>query len=156
MILNALNGRELPIYGSGDQIRDWLFVDDHVDALILAALEGKPGETYNIGGNEERSNIEVVTKICFLMQDLKPLQNQGNKNYLDLITHVSDRPGHDIRYAINPNKIINELNWKPRTNFDVGLRKTVRWYLSNVDWCKKTLTNSYNFERLGSNYGVGS
>ena len=136
VILNAMSGKELPIYGSGDQIRDWLFVDDHVEALYKVVLEGELGETYNIGGHNEKKNIDVVNTICNILQDIIPLK-EGS--YRDLITHVADRPGHDLRYAIDASKIQRDLNWQPKETFESGIRKTVLWYLDNQNWC-----NSYN------------
>ncbi|MBD3777500.1 MAG: dTDP-glucose 4,6-dehydratase, partial [Thiotrichales bacterium] len=133
MILNALQGKPLPVYGKGDQIRDWLYVEDHARALLLVAMQGKVGETYNIGGHNEKQNIEVVKSICAILDELKP---QG-ESYAKLITHVADRPGHDRRYAIDAGKMQNELGWTPDESFESGLRKTVRWYLNNLDWCQK-------------------
>ena len=135
MILNALSGKKLPIYGNGMQIRDWLFVEDHVRALYKVATEGKVGETYNIGGHCEKANIDVVKMICELLEELAPNKPDGVKNYADLITFVTDRPGHDFRYAIDSSKIQKELGWHPQETFESGLRKTVEWYLANRDWC---------------------
>ena len=129
MILNALSGKKLPIYGNGMQIRDWLFVEDHVRALYKVATEGKVGETYNIGGHCEKANIDVVKMICELLEELAPNKPDGVKNYADLITFVTDRPGHDFRYAIDSSKIQKELGWHPQETFESGLRKTVEWYL---------------------------
>ena len=135
MILNALEGRELPVYGSGRQIRDWLYVEDHARALVLVSLKGVPGETYNIGGNNEKTNIEVVENICALLDELAP--RQDGKPYCSRIVHVADRPGHDLRYAIDASKIRRELNWIPQETFESGLRKTVIWYLDHRDsWCR--------------------
>lgn len=145
MILNALAGKPLPVYGDGQQIRDWLYVEDHARALILVAQEGKLGETYNIGGHNEKSNLEVVQTICDLLQELVP----QNANYRDLITFVTDRPGHDHRYAIDAGKIQKELGWTPAETFKTGLRKTVQWYLDNKTWWQKVQDGSYSGERLG-------
>ncbi len=149
IILNALHGRPLPIYGKGDQIRDWLFVTDHAKALLKVALEGKIGETYNIGGNNEKTNIEVVKSICSLLEELKPQKPNRVKNYEDLIEFVEDRPGHDRRYAIDSSKIHQELNWSPEETFDSGLRKTVQWYLDNQVWWERVLSGDYQLERAG-------
>lgn len=135
MILNALSGKKLPIYGNGMQIRDWLFVEDHARALYKVVTEGKIGETYNIGGHCEKANIDVVKMICGLLEQLAPNKPDGVKNYADLITFVTDRPGHDFRYAIDSNKIQKELGWHPQETFESGLHKTVEWYLANLDWC---------------------
>lgn len=135
MILNALSGKKLPIYGNGMQIRDWLFVEDHARALYKVVTEGKIGETYNIGGHCEKANIDVVKMICGLLEKLAPNKSDGVKNYADLITFVTDRPGHDFRYAIDSSKIQKELGWHPQETFESGLHKTVEWYLANRDWC---------------------
>ncbi|MGZ9897674.1 dTDP-glucose 4,6-dehydratase [Shewanella gaetbuli] len=154
VILNALEGRDLPIYGKGEQVRDWLYVEDHARALYQVAKEGLVGETYNIGGHNEKTNIEVVRLICSLLEELVP-QNifskaSGNpQGFEGLITHVMDRPGHDIRYAIDASKVERELGWKPKESFESGLRKTVEWYLLNNDWCKRVQDDSYQRERLG-------
>mgnify|MGYP000421355284 CR=1 FL=1 len=139
-ISNALNQKQIPIYGKGDQIRDWLYVEDHVDALYNILRHGKIGRTYNIGGNNEITNIEVVNLICKILEELTKNTNQ---EYKSLITHVQDRPGHDKRYAINSNKIKNELGWAPKENFTSGLRKTVKWYLSNQIWVDNVIDGSY-------------
>lgn len=131
-ILNALKGKALPVYGNGLQIRDWLFVDDHVMALYKVVTEGRIGESYNIGGRNEKTNIDVVKTICTLLDELVPQKNNGIKNYSDLITFVSDRPGHDVRYAIDVSKIEKDLGWKPCETFESGIRKTVKWYLNNM------------------------
>lgn len=149
MILNALEGKPLPIYGKGDQIRDWLYVEDHVRALCLVATEGKVGETYNIGGNSEKQNIEVVQSICELLEELAPDKPQNIAHYHDLITFVQDRPGHDRRYAIDASKIQRDLGWVPTESFESGLRRTVEWYLRNLDWCRRVQDGSYQRERLG-------
>ncbi|PPI86005.1 dTDP-glucose 4,6-dehydratase [Marinobacter maroccanus] len=146
VILNALEGKPLPVYGKGDQIRDWLFVEDHARALYKVATEGKPGATYNIGGHNERQNIEVVHTICDILQELRPQKY----SYRDLITFVTDRPGHDMRYAIDASKIQKELGWAPRETFETGIRKTVQWYLNNVDWCQRVQDGIYQRERLGA------
>ncbi len=151
MILNALKGKKLPVYGNGMQIRDWLFVEDHARALYRVLIKGDVGETYNIGGHNEKSNIEVVRAICSLLEILVPNKPEGVKKYEDLITYVTDRPGHDVRYAIDATKIANELSWKPEETFESGLRKTVEWYLNNKQWWSRVLDGSYNLERLGKN-----
>ena len=145
IILNALEGKPLPVYGKGDQIRDWLYVEDHARALYKVVTEGKVGETYNIGGHNEKHNIEVVHTLCNILQELRP----QNKNYRDLITTVKDRPGHDRRYAIDASKIQQELGWVPEETFETGIRKTVQWYLNNLDWCQRVQDGSYQRERLG-------
>lgn len=148
MILNALAGKPLPVYGKGEQIRDWLYVEDHARALCLVAEKGVPGETYNIGGHNEMKNIDVVKKICALLDELKP--RGDGKSYCEQITFVADRPGHDMRYAIDAGKIARELNWTPEETFESGIRKTVLWYLENRDtWCKNVLNGSYQCQRLG-------
>ena len=134
IILNALAGKTLPVYGKGDQIRDWLFVEDHARALVLVLTTASPGESYNIGGHNEKRNIEVVHTLCDLLEELHPEKPEGIDNYKDLITFVKDRPGHDLRYAIDASKIERELGWKPQETFETGLRKTVIWYLDNRDW----------------------
>lgn len=150
MILNALDGKSLPVYGNGMQIRDWLFVEDHARALYKVVTEGVVGETYNIGGHNEKTNIEVVKTICGLLEELVPNKPSGINEYQDLITYVSDRPGHDVRYAIDASKIEKELGWIPEETFETGLRKTVRWYLKNDEWCKRVQDGSYKRERLGA------
>lgn len=145
MILNALEGKSLPVYGDGKQVRDWLYVEDHVRALYLVATRGRIGETYNIGGHNEKSNIEVVRTICNILEDRIP----GNNKFESLITFVADRPGHDKRYAIDCRKIEKQLGWKPLETFDTGLRKTVDWYLNHKTWWSRVLDGSYNRERLG-------
>ena len=146
MILNALEGKPLPVYGKGNQIRDWLYVEDHARALVVVATKGKVGETYNIGGHNEKQNIDVVKSICAILDELVPL----NIQYSSLITHVSDRPGHDMRYAIDASKIQKELGWVPLETFETGIRKTVQWYLENAEWCKHVQDGSYKRERLGN------
>ena len=148
VILNALDGKALPIYGKGNQIRDWLFVEDHARALYKVVTEGKVGETYNIGGHNEKQNIEVVKTICHILDELRPQAN--GQPYESLITFVKDRPGHDLRYAIDASKIANELNWTPIETFDSGIRKTVEWYLNNMEWCSRVQDGSYQRERLGA------
>ncbi|ULJ63089.1 dTDP-glucose 4,6-dehydratase [Wielerella bovis] len=149
MILNALNGKPLPVYGDGSQIRDWLFVDDHARALYTVITRGEIGETYNIGGFNEQTNLSVVQKICELLEELAPEKPQGVARYADLITHVTDRAGHDLRYAIDAQKIQRELGWTPQETFETGLRKTVQWYLDNRSWCERVLSGDYRLERLG-------
>ncbi|EPM5567259.1 dTDP-glucose 4,6-dehydratase [Providencia thailandensis] len=150
MILNALEGKPLPVYGNGQQIRDWLYVEDHARALYKVVTEGKIGETYNIGGHNEKANIDVVKTICSILEELVPNKPNNVEHYSDLITYVTDRPGHDLRYAIDATKIKNELNWVPNETFETGLRKTVEWYLNNSDWCESVQNNKYNRERLGA------
>ena len=147
VILNALDGKPLPIYGKGDQIRDWLFVEDHARALYKVVTEGTVGETYNIGGHNEKPNLEVVETICKILDQLKPQQNQ--QSYATLITFVQDRPGHDLRYAIDASKIAKELAWTPEETFETGIQKTVEWYLNNLAWCRRVQDGSYQGERLG-------
>ena len=150
MILNALDGKPLPVYGNGQQIRDWLFVEDHARALYKVVTEGEVGETYNIGGHNEKANIDVVRTICRLLEELVPNKPEGVAKYEDLITYVKDRPGHDVRYAIDAAKIGRELGWKPQETFESGIRKTVEWYLNNTKWWSRVLDGSYNRERLGN------
>ena len=149
VILNALDAKPLPVYGNGQQIRDWLFVEDHARALYKVVTEGVVGETYNIGGHNEKQNIEVVKTICKILDELKP-QSSG-QSYESLITFVKDRPGHDLRYAIDAAKIKNELGWSPTETFETGIRKTVEWYLNNLEWCRRVQDGSYQRERLGVN-----
>lgn len=134
MILNALQGKPLPIYGNGLQIRDWIFVEDHARALYLVLTKGKIGETYNIGANQEKTNLEIVQAICSMLEELAPNKPNNIKNYSDLITYVEDRPGHDIRYAISSEKVKKELGWQPQEKFESALHKTVKWYLENLNW----------------------
>ena len=148
VILNALEGKPLPVYGQGQQIRDWLFVEDHARALYTVVTQGQVGQTYNIGGHNEKRNIEVVRSICALLDELQP--RQDGQSYATQITHVQDRPGHDMRYAIDASKIGHELGWQPQENFESGLRKTVQWYLANADWCRRVQDGSYQRERLGN------
>ncbi|MCE9781744.1 dTDP-glucose 4,6-dehydratase [Shewanella algae] len=149
MILNALDGKPLPVYGDGMQIRDWLFVEDHARALYKVVTEGTVGETYNIGGHNEKANIEVVKTICSILEELVPAKPLGVAYYSDLISFVKDRPGHDVRYAIDATKIAKELNWTPEETFESGIRKTVEWYLNNQHWWQRVLDGSYSLERLG-------
>lgn len=149
VILNALDAKPLPVYGNGQQIRDWLFVEDHARALYKVVTEGVVGETYNIGGHNEKQNIEVVRTICKILDELKP--QVGGQLYESLITFVKDRPGHDLRYAIDATKIKNELGWTPTETFETGIRKTVEWYLNNLEWCRRVQDGSYQRERLGVN-----
>lgn len=149
VILNALDGKALPIYGTGNQIRDWLFVEDHARALYQVVTQGVIGETYNIGGHNEKQNIEVVKTICKILDQLRPQANA--QPYESLITFVKDRPGHDLRYAIDATKIERELGWKPQETFETGIRKTVEWYLNNLEWCRHVQDGSYQRERLGVN-----
>ncbi|MCE7648615.1 dTDP-glucose 4,6-dehydratase [Vibrio fluvialis] len=150
MILNALEGKALPVYGDGMQIRDWLFVEDHARALYKVVTEGQVGETYNIGGHNEKANIEVVNTLCVLLEELVPNKPAGIAHYANLITYVKDRPGHDVRYAIDASKIERELGWKPEESFESGIRKTVEWYLHHREWWSRVLDGSYNRERLGA------
>ncbi|WP_218422078.1 MULTISPECIES: dTDP-glucose 4,6-dehydratase [Stutzerimonas stutzeri group] len=150
VILNALDGKPLPVYGDGLQIRDWLFVEDHARALFKVVSEGRVGETYNIGGHNEQKNIDVVRGICALLEELAPNKPAGLARYEDLITFVKDRPGHDLRYAIDAGKIERELGWVPQETFQTGLRKTVQWYLDNLEWCRRVQDGSYQRERLGA------
>ncbi|KFX06791.1 dTDP-glucose 4,6-dehydratase [Pectobacterium betavasculorum] len=149
IILNALEGKPLPVYGDGAQIRDWLYVEDHARALYKVVTEGKVGETYNIGGHNERKNIQVVQTICRLLDEMLPNKPAGIDKYESLITYVTDRPGHDLRYAIDASKIYNDLGWKPQESFESGIRKTVQWYLENEQWWCRVKDGSYAGERLG-------
>lgn len=146
--LNALAGKRLPVYGKGDNIRDWLYVDDHARALLLVLEKGRVGEVYNVGGRNERTNLEVVHSICDILDEIRPLPS--HKSRRQLIEFVKDRPGHDQRYAIDATKLENELGWKAQETFDSGIRKTVEWYLKNCNgWCARVLDGSYKLERLG-------
>lgn len=149
VILNALAGKPLPVYGDGQQIRDWLYVEDHARALYKVASEGAIGETYNIGGHNEKTNLTVVHTICDLLEELAPNKPDSIALYRDLITFVKDRPGHDLRYAIDASKIQKELGWVPEETFETGMRKTVEWYLNNKDWWQRVLSGDYQLERLG-------
>ena len=147
MIINCLQGNPLPVYGKGENVRDWLFVGDHCDAIHTVLAKGEIGETYNIGGNNEIKNIDVVTIICSLLDEISPRKN--GSSYSDLITFVKDRPGHDFRYAIDAGKIRNDLGWSPNESFETGIRKTIHWYLDNQNWWKMIQDNNYRQERLG-------
>ncbi|ARJ42069.1 dTDP-glucose 4,6-dehydratase [Pantoea alhagi] len=149
MIINALAGKPLPVYGDGGQIRDWLYVEDHARALVTVVSTGQAGETYNIGGHNEQRNIDVVNMLCDLLEELTPTKPAGIAHFRDLITFVTDRPGHDQRYAIDAGKIERELGWRPQETFESGLRKTVQWYLSHEKWWRSILDGSYQGERLG-------
>jgi dTDP-glucose 4,6-dehydratase len=146
VILKCLRGESIPVYGKGENIRDWLYVGDHAEALCTVLTRGRPGETYNIGGNNERQNIELVRTLCGILDDLRP----GPKPHADAITFVTDRPGHDLRYAIDASKIRRELGWTPKEDFHSGFRKTVTWYLENEAWWKRILSGDYRLERLGA------
>ena len=142
--------KTLPVYGKGENVRDWLYVDDHARALALVLRHGRQGEVYNIGANAEKRNIDVVHAICALMDDLRPSATR----HADMVTFVTDRPGHDLRYAIDSSKIRHELSWAPCESFDSGLEKTVRWYLDNPGWCERVLSGAYRTERLGIKEGI--
>ena len=148
VILNALHGKDLPIYGQGLNVRDWLYVEDHADALLLAVEKGQPGRSYNVGGHNERRNIDLVHAICDILDEKRP---RDNGSYRDQITFVADRPGHDARYAIDPDRIISELGWKPSVTVEQGMEKTVQWYLDNADWWQPLL----NLEGVGTRVGSG-
>ena len=147
MVLNALEGKSLPIYGNGQNVRDWLFVEDHCRAIWRTVEEGEPGEMYNVGGNSEKTNLEVVDTLCALLDELLP--DSPHKPHSQLKTFVSDRPGHDWRYAIDASKIRDQLGWRPQETFESGMRKTVQWYLNHLDWCETVKSNSYDGQRLG-------
>ena len=153
MILNALEGRELPIYGDGGNVRDWIYVEDHCRGVLLALEKGRPGEKYNIGGRNERTNLEVVDRICEVLEELRPaagnpaLRDRGLDSYRSLRRFVDDRPGHDRRYAIDAEKVRRELGWEPRHDFESGLRETVRWYLENRDWCEAVQGEGHTYDR---------
>ncbi|MBN3865782.1 dTDP-glucose 4,6-dehydratase [Pseudomonas frederiksbergensis] len=149
VILNAIHGKPLPVYGDGSQIRDWLFVEDHARALFEVVSRGTVGETYNIGGHNEKRNLQVVETICELLDELRPCDEELG-SYKELITFVTDRPGHDLRYAIDASKIERELGWRPQETFESGLRKTVQWYLDNQEWWQRVLNGEYRPERLGN------
>lgn len=151
IILNALNGQALPVYGDGLQVRDWLYVDDHARALVLVALTGLIGESYNIGGHNEKRNIDVVNSLCEALEDLVPDKPNGVTYYRDLIEFVGDRPGHDLRYAIDASKIQRELGWQPQETFETGIKKTVQWYLDNTTWWQRVLSGDYKLTRRGEN-----
>lgn len=148
VILNCLDGKPLPVYGSGANVRDWLYVDDHARALLLVNEKGRPGETYNVGGRNERTNLEVVKEVCAILDELRP-RRDGAK-YEAQIVHVSDRPGHDLRYAIDPTKLASELGWRPQENFSTGIRRTVQWYLENEWWWRPIRERKYAGQRLGT------
>lgn len=150
MILNAIEGESLPVYGDGQQIRDWLYVEDHARALYLVLSKGEIGETYNIGGHNEKSNLEVIYLICDLLGELCTESSRTGDDYKKLISYVQDRPGHDRRYAIDASKMERDLGWFPEETFESGLKKTVQWYLSNPEWCRRVLDGSYQRERLGT------
>jgi dTDP-glucose 4,6-dehydratase len=147
MILNCLQEKPLPVYGTGENIRDWLFVDDHCDAIHTIIEKGEIGETYNVGGNNEIKNIDIVKTICNLLDNIRPSENL--KSYQELITFVKDRPGHDLRYAIDSSKLQNKLGWSPKETFETGIRKTIDWYLDNKTWWQEIQNNTYQQERLG-------
>jgi dTDP-glucose 4,6-dehydratase len=147
MIMNAVNGKSLPIYGNGQNVRDWLFVLDHCSAIAEVVKKGRVGETYNVGGNNEKTNLEVVHTVCDLLDELSP--RRDDESYREQIVFVPDRPGHDLRYAIDPSKIKQELGWTPQETFNSGMRKTVIWYLENKNWCENVCSGKYNMERLG-------
>lgn len=149
IILSAQRGEKLPVYGDGKQIRDWLYVEDHVRALLAVLMKGEPGHTYNIGGNNEIQNIDVVKRICTILDSKIPSQLNGLKSFSELISFVKDRPGHDQRYAIDASKIQTEIKWNPKENFDSGLEKTISWYLANHEWCSNVQNGNYKFIRLG-------
>ncbi len=150
-ILKCLDSSKIPVYGKGDNVRDWLYVGDHVRALCLVLERGRVGETYNVGGNTEKTNLEVVHKICDLLDSKAPEKRQGSlKSYRNLISFVADRPGHDKRYAIDSTKLMTELGWRPLENFDSGMDKTVQWFLDNESWWKPILDKKYSGERLGT------
>ena len=149
MIINALNNKPLPLYGRGNQIRDWLYVEDHVLALVKVLEEGTVGETYNIGGCNEKTNLEVVQMICVLLDRLTPDSLNNIGSFQELITFTTDRPGHDQRYAINSSKITQKLDWSPKESFESGIHKTVQWYLNNQQWWSRILDDTYQGQRLG-------
>ena len=154
VILNCLDGKPLPVYGKGANVRDWLYVEDHARALLLVNEKGEPGATYNVGGRNERTNLEVVRTVCSILDELKP--RADGSRYDSLIAFVADRPGHDLRYAIDPSKLMTELGWKPRENFETGIRKTVQWYLENEWWWRPIRSGRYSGERLGNVPGASS
>jgi len=147
VILKCLRGESIPVYGKGENIRDWLYVEDHCDALRLVLSQGKPGETYNIGGNNELRNIDLVQLLCRILDELKP--SMSGRSYTEQITFVQDRPGHDLRYAIDASKIRDQLGWTPKQDHQSGFRRTVQWYLTNQNWWQAILDGTYNLERLG-------
>jgi dTDP-glucose 4,6-dehydratase len=152
MILNAAQGRTLPIYGDGGNVRDWLHVEDHCEGLLLTLAMGRPGEKYNIGGGNERTNLEIVDRLCDALEELRPSPSNpalNGRSYRDLKSFVSDRPGHDRRYAIDASKIARELGWRPRRSFEAGLMETARWYFEHRDWCEQIQASKYDRQRLG-------
>ena len=149
IILNAIEGKKLPVYGNGKQIRDWLYVEDHAKALLHVALNGKVGESYNIGGQSELKNTDVIRTICKILDEVKPSKIKNIKKYEQLISYVEDRPGHDKRYAIDISKIKKNLKWQPQETFKTGIKKTIIWYLNNLEWCKKVQRGKYKGQRLG-------
>jgi dTDP-glucose 4,6-dehydratase len=155
MILNALEAKPLPIYGDGAQVRDWIYVEDHCDGLLEVLRSGRPGESYNLGGRCERTNLQIVRGLCAVLEELVPaadnpaMRGRGLQSYGALETRVADRPGHDRRYAIDASKVHRELGWSPRTGLDDGLRATVRWYLDHQEWCEAAQGRGYRRERLG-------
>ena len=147
VILNALENKSLPVYGRGNQIRDWLYVEDHVNALVMVVTRSEIGETNNIGGHNEKQNIEVVLTRCSVLDEMKPFSHK----YKELVTHVINRPGQDMSYAIDSRKINKDLGWKPQEAFESGIRKSVKWYLNNLEWCQRVQDGSYQRERVGEN-----
>ena len=147
MIANCVDEKPLPVYGEGLNVRDWLFVEDHCDAIYKVLQHGKIGDTYNIGGHNEIRNIDIVNTICSILDELKPRSN--HQSYSELIVYVTDRPGHDFRYAIDASKIKNDLGWTPKETFETGIQKTIQWYLNHGDWWRKIQDGTYNQERLG-------
>ncbi|MCS5640862.1 MAG: GDP-mannose 4,6-dehydratase, partial [Candidatus Marinimicrobia bacterium] len=147
MILNCLEEKPLPVYGTGENIRDWLYVEDHCDAIYTILQKGTIGETYNVGGNNEIKNIQIVEVICDVLNDIHPAGS--GKSYHELITFVKDRPGHDFRYAIDASKLKKEIGWEPKESFNTGIQKTIEWYLKNEEWWKTIQENTYKQERLG-------
>lgn len=147
-MLNCLEEKPLPVYGKGENVRDWLYVEDHCDAVYTILQEGQPGETYNIGGNNEIQNIDIVHTICDLLDEIKPRETKNS--YRDLITFVTDRPGHDFRYAIDASKIKKDLRWSPKESFETGIKKTIRWYLENESWWRAIQNKTYHQDRLGA------
>ncbi len=147
VILKALQDQPIPVYGDGKNVRDWLYVTDHVRALLRILQDGNPGETYNVGGNNEKQNIEIVEAICEILDNIQP--RKDGESYKEQITFVKDRPGHDQRYAIDASKIGNQLGWTPKETFESGIRKTIQWYLGHIDWCEAVTENNYDLKRLG-------
>ena len=149
VILKALGGAPIPVYGKGENVRDWLYVGDHCEALLTVVSCGKPGETYNIGGNNEKTNLELVELLCSHLDELRP--RPDGRSYREQISFVQDRPGHDLRYAIDASKIRRELGWIPRQDHSSGFRKTIQWYLDHEEWWRGILSGEYRLERLGTN-----